>query len=228
MKALLLTALFLVAGGLTGCSGLELNESICSKGEEPTWAVTNTSGAMCVRDGVSPRAGFARYPRGRVPVWINPPGDYPHRTDDGADLYNVNPNDPRYPWWDEVVDEHPELACEGSTEPLTQVLMAPERTLSPTVTARVNSVGNRCFRFDWPDSLGTVVRSDLTVQESHDGPAWETSGLDNANAREFLRVASDTCVTVTATLELEGTHGNKQTYQLTQARVPHTCHAARP
>lgn len=223
MKPPLVAALFLVAGGLSGCSGLEINEAICSKGEEPTWAVTNTVGAVCVRDGEVPLAGFARYPRGRVPVWINPPKEYPHRTDDGGDLYNVNPNDPNYSWWDEVLAEHPELACAGASEPLTEVTMEPKGKRSPAVTVLLNSVGNRCFRFDWPDSLGTVVRSDLTVQETHDGPAWEKSGLDNAPAREFLRVASDSCMTMTASLQLKGTDGKLTTYQLSQAPVPHTC-----
>src|SRR5665809_59828 len=144
MKPLLLAALFLVAGGLTGCSGFEINEAICSKGEEPTWAVTNTVGAICVRDGESPQAGFARYPRGRVPVWINPPEGYAHRTDDGGDLYNVNPNDPNYPWWDEVPAEHPEFACDGASEPLTEITMEPKGELSPQVTVLLNSVGNRC------------------------------------------------------------------------------------
>jgi hypothetical protein len=200
MRPSLLVALFLVAGALTGCSGFQIHEAMCSKGEEPTWAVINTVGAICVRDGESPQAGFARYPRGRVPVWINPPGGYSHRTDDGKDRYNVNPNDPNYPWWDEVLAEHPELACDGASEPLTEVKMLPKGKLSPRVTVLLNSVGNRCFRFDWPENLGTVVRSELSVKESPEGPVWETSGLDNAAARQFLRVASDTCVTVTASL----------------------------
>ena len=225
MKPLLLAALFLVAGGLTGCSGsgFEINEAICSKGEEPSWAVTNTVGAVCVRDGESPQAGFARYPRGRIPVWINPPGEYPHRTSDGGDLYNVNPNDPNYPWWDEVLDEHPELACDGASKPLTEITMEPDDEQSPKVTVLLNSVGNRCFRFDWNENLMTVVRSDLTVQEPHNGPVWEKSGLDKTGARQLLRVASDSCMTVTALLQVKNTDGELTTYQLSRARVRHTC-----
>ena len=225
MKPLLLAALLLAAGGLTGCSGsgFEINEAICSRGEEPSWAVTNTVGAVCVRDGESPLAGFARYPRGRVPVWINPPKGYPYRTDDGDDLYNVNPNDPNYPWWDEVLAERPELACADATEPLTKITMEPKDQQAPKITVLLNSVGNRCFRFDWNENLQTVVRSDLTVQEPHNGPVWEKSGLDNAAARQLMRVASDSCMTVTAVLQVKDTDGELTTYQLNQARVRHTC-----
>lgn len=223
MKPLPLAALLLVVAGLTGCSGFEINEALCSEGEEPTWAVTNTVGAMCVRDGESPQAGFARYPRGRVPVWINPPEDYPDRTDDGDDLYNVNPNDPDYPWWDEVLAEHPEFACTGASQPLTEITMEPGSQQSPEVTVLLNGVGNRCFRFDWDEGLGTVVSSELTVQETHDGPTWEQSGLDDTDARELLRVASDTCMKVTASLVLKDPAGKLTTYQLSEARVRHTC-----
>jgi hypothetical protein len=74
MNRSLLAAVLLVAPALTGCSGFQIHEAMCSKGEEPTWAVINTVGAICVRDGESPLAGFARYPRGRVPVWTSHQG----------------------------------------------------------------------------------------------------------------------------------------------------------
>jgi hypothetical protein len=49
------------------------------------------------------------------------------------------------------------------------------------------------------------------------------SGLDDATAREFLRVASDTCMKVTASLQLKDTDGTLTTYQLDETRVRHTC-----
>jgi len=223
MRPLLLTALLLVTGGVTGCSGFEINEALCSDGEESTWAVTNTAGAMCVRDGESPQAGFARYPRGRVPVWINPPEGYAHRTEDGDDLYYVNPNDPDYPWWDEVLVEHPEFACDGASERLTSIAMEPRHEQSPRVAVLLNSVGNRCFRFEWGQDLGSVLRSDLTVNETHRGPVWQQSGLDDVDARQLLRVASDTCMRVDASLQVADADGTSTTYRLSQARVPDTC-----
>jgi hypothetical protein len=223
MRPPLLAALLLMTAGLTGCSGFEINEAICSEGEEPTWAVTNTVGAICVRDGEPPQAGFARYPRGRVPVWINPPDGYPHRTDSGEDLYNVSPNDPDYPWWDEVLAEHPEFGCDSASEPLTEIDLEPAGRLSPQVTVLLNSVGNRCFRFDWPEGLGTVVRSDLTVQETHDGPVWKRSGLDDDDARQFLRVASDSCMRVTASIQLDDPDGTLVTFEVSQVPVRRTC-----
>lgn len=223
MKSLLLTALMLVAGGLSGCSVLQINEAMCSKGEEPLWAVTNTSGAMCIQEGEALPADFARYPRGRVPVWINPPAGYSHRTDDGGDLYNVNPNDPSYPWWDEVLAEHPEFACDGASEPLTDLTMEPKGKLSPKVSVLLNSVGNRCFRFDWDESLLTVMHSDLTVLQTPNGPVWKKSGLDDAAARQLLRVASVSCMKVSASLQVKNADGKLTTYELSKARVHHTC-----
>ncbi len=223
MKPPLLAALLLLAAGYSGCSDFEIHESICSKGEEPTWAVTNAFGAVCVRDGEEPQAGFARYPRGRVPVWINPPDDYAHRTDDGRDLYNVNPNDPSYPWWEEVLAEHPELSCDGASEVLTEIEMQPGGAASPQVTVLLNSVGNRCFRFEWPERLGTVLYSDLTVTERHGGPVWERTGADDAVARQLLRVASDDCLRVTASIRVSGADGRVVTYALSEAPVEHTC-----
>ena len=223
MRATIVAALLLTAASLTGCSGLEIHEAICSEGEEPTWAVTNTTGAICVRDGESPQAGFARYPRGRVPVWINPPDDYPHRTEDGEDLYNVSPNDPDYPWWDEVLAEHPELACEGASTSLTEIDLEPKGDRSPQVTVLLNGVGNRCLRFDRPQRAGTVVGWDLTVHEGSGGPVWTASGRDGKSAGRLLRVASDTCLTVSASIRLRGADEEVTTYAVTQVRVPHTC-----
>jgi hypothetical protein len=223
MKTLLLTALLLIPGELTGCSAFEIHEAICSKGEEPTWAVTNTTGAICVPDGESPQDGFARYPRGRVPVWINPPSRYAHRTDDGHDLYNVNPNDPNYPWWDEVVAEHPEFTCDDASSPLAELPMEPHRRLAPKVTVVLNSVGNSCYRFDRNKNPGTVVRWDLTVRENDTGSVWEQSGQGSSAAREFLRVASDSCMALTASLQVAEPHGKLTTYRLNRSPVRPTC-----
>ena len=42
MRLRSITAGLLLAGALTGCSGFEINEAICSEGEEPTWWFTRT------------------------------------------------------------------------------------------------------------------------------------------------------------------------------------------
>jgi hypothetical protein len=222
MRRPILAALLVAAACLTGCSDFEIHEAICNEGEEPTWAVTNTTGLVCLRDGKPPQAGFARYPRGRVPVWINPPDDYAHRTEDGEDLYNVNPNDPDYPWWDEVLAEHPELACDGASELLTHVDMEPAGAGTPQVVVLLNGVGNRCFRLEWPAALGTVVGWDLAVHERR-GPVWTASGSDGVSARRLLRVASDSCMRVSASIRLSGSDGDVVTFRLDQAKVPDTC-----
>ncbi|MFJ5776952.1 SCO0607 family lipoprotein [Streptomyces sp. NPDC093094] len=51
---------------LTGCSGLEYREAVCSDGHYPVLAVNN-SGSDCVQDGKEPAPGWTRYPEGKVP-----------------------------------------------------------------------------------------------------------------------------------------------------------------
>ncbi|KUN24969.1 hypothetical protein AQJ23_18245 [Streptomyces antibioticus] len=51
---------------LTGCAGWEYRENICSSGEYPVLAVGST-GSACVPDTEEPSAGYARYPKGKVP-----------------------------------------------------------------------------------------------------------------------------------------------------------------
>lgn len=223
MRPRILAALLVAAACLTGCSDFEIHEAICSEGEEPTWAMTNTTGAICVRDGEAPQEGFARYPRGRVPEWINPPDDYPHRTEDGEDLYNVNPNDPDYPWWDEVLAEHPEFSCDDASDRLGEITMEPAGDSAPRVTVLLNGVGNRCFRLDRHQRLGDVVGWELAVHQRRGGPVWTSSGDDGASARQPLRVASDTCLTVSATVRVRGAGGAVESYRLTQAPVPDSC-----
>lgn len=223
MKLRLVSAGLLLAGALTGCSGFGINEALCSKGQEPVWAFTTRVGAQCVKDGVAPPPGFARYPRGRVPVWINPPASYPHRTEDGRDAYNINPNNVDYPWWDEVVAEHPEFACDDTATPSGEILLRPRGGQAPRVSVLTNSVDNRCFRFDWPGSLGSVESAELAVRERGWPEPWSRTATDDASAKELLRVASDTCLRVTATLRLREPDGTLTTYDVENARVPGTC-----
>ncbi|MFG3201974.1 SCO0607 family lipoprotein [Streptomyces sp. NPDC048192] len=52
---------------LTGCAGWQ--ERVCRPGEDPVLAV-NDSGGDCVPKGEEPAPGWARYPRGKVPVYV--------------------------------------------------------------------------------------------------------------------------------------------------------------
>ncbi|MET7418647.1 hypothetical protein [Dactylosporangium sp. NPDC005555] len=78
----LLTLLLLTAFLTAGCS---FKERICGSGEHPVKAVGNTTGRACVPDGTGPPAGYAPYPSGKVPKYI----------DDEWDRY----------WRDKIVDE---------------------------------------------------------------------------------------------------------------------------
>ncbi|MFJ3669689.1 SCO0607 family lipoprotein [Streptomyces sp. NPDC090106] len=55
-----------VLATLTGCGGWEYRENICGGGEYPVLSVGST-GQACVADGEEPEAGYARYPKGKVP-----------------------------------------------------------------------------------------------------------------------------------------------------------------
>ncbi|MFC5800157.1 SCO0607 family lipoprotein [Streptomyces formicae] len=64
---------------LTGCSGLEYREDVCSEGEYPVLTVGGT-GSACVSDGEEPPAGFTRYPEGKVPQQVDDKWDVYWRT----------------------------------------------------------------------------------------------------------------------------------------------------
>ncbi|AWT47343.1 SCO0607 family lipoprotein [Streptomyces actuosus] len=68
LAAVLVSAAAVAA--LTGCSGFEYQENICSSGEYPVLAVGN-SGSDCVPDKEEPPAGYARYPHGKVPQHVD-------------------------------------------------------------------------------------------------------------------------------------------------------------
>ncbi|WP_261719164.1 hypothetical protein [Streptomyces sp. FZ201] len=70
---------------LTGCSGLEFRESICSDGYYPVQPV-NSAGGDCRKDGEEPGEGNFRYPEGKVPQYV----------DDKWDVY----------WRSHSMDEH--------------------------------------------------------------------------------------------------------------------------
>ncbi|MBL1082280.1 hypothetical protein JK359_09840 [Streptomyces actinomycinicus] len=64
---------------LTGCSGLEYKEDVCSSGEYPVLTVNGT-GSACVSDGDKPSPGFVRYPKGKVPQQVDDKWDVYWRT----------------------------------------------------------------------------------------------------------------------------------------------------
>ncbi|MER5474729.1 hypothetical protein [Streptomyces sp. NPDC002685] len=67
------------AVALTGCSGFEYQEDICSSGEYPVMTVGAT-GSACVSDSKEPPAGFVRYPQGKVPKQVDDKWDVYWRT----------------------------------------------------------------------------------------------------------------------------------------------------
>ncbi|MFD9006459.1 SCO0607 family lipoprotein [Streptomyces sp. NPDC059582] len=54
---------------LTGCSGLEYQEAICSSGEYPVLTVNGT-GSACTANDEKPPSGYTRYPKGKVPQQV--------------------------------------------------------------------------------------------------------------------------------------------------------------
>lgn len=64
---------------LTGCSGFEYRENICSSGQYPVLAI-GVSGSDCVPDKEEPPAGYARYPHGKVPQHVDDKWDVYWRT----------------------------------------------------------------------------------------------------------------------------------------------------
>lgn len=192
--AALALALALATTVLTSCD-IQIHEQISATGEEPIWFLDEVTGGDCLADGEQPRAGQARYPRGRVPVWVNPPDSYAHRSPEGGDAYAINPNDPAYPWFDQVLAEHPELACAPS-DPVKQTL--PLHGAGKTAVAVViheNAVGNRCLGFGDPGTGEPVdglsgTRLSVIGQVT---PTWTST-----SATELLRVATSTCLTIDA------------------------------
>lgn len=64
-------------------------EHVCSEGEFPVYATSNSTGGACVKNGKEPPSGYARYPAGRVPEIV-------------GDKYDRWPLGENYPWPDEV------------------------------------------------------------------------------------------------------------------------------
>ncbi|MGI8522915.1 MAG: hypothetical protein ACR2K3_06350 [Nocardioides sp.] len=80
-------ALVAAATSLTACEFY--TEHLCFASQYPVYAITNHHGRDCVRDGRSPRPGFAAFPPGRVPSVV-------------GDRYDRWPLAKSYPWRDEV------------------------------------------------------------------------------------------------------------------------------
>ncbi|WP_155056815.1 SCO0607 family lipoprotein [Streptomyces blattellae] len=64
---------------LTGCSGLSLQDAICSDGEYPVMTVGGT-GSACVKDSEKTPEGYTRYPEGKVPQQVDDEWDVYWRT----------------------------------------------------------------------------------------------------------------------------------------------------
>lgn len=57
---------------VTACSPLSFRERVCSEGEYPAYSERYPStGGYCVPTGQEPKRGFARYPPGLVPVYVD-------------------------------------------------------------------------------------------------------------------------------------------------------------
>ncbi|MDT9699369.1 SCO0607 family lipoprotein [Streptomyces sp. P17] len=78
-QALAVAAGVAAALALTGCSGWEYREDICSSGEYPVMTVNGT-GSACVANGDEPPAGYVRYPEGKVPKQVDDKWDVYWRT----------------------------------------------------------------------------------------------------------------------------------------------------
>lgn len=187
----------LLATTLSSCD-FQIHEGICSSGEEPTWSLVETPGGSgCVKDGAPVAEGFARYPRGRVPQWINPPSSYEHIDAEGHDAYNIDPNTQGYPYWDEVLAEHPELTCTAQ-DPIQETLVfegSGRPADAPRLVIRHNSLGNRCVRVESPAGIANATVS-LRNEPKTD---WTLSVTAPGEADDFLRVATLTCLTISGT-----------------------------
>ncbi|GLW50977.1 lipoprotein [Streptomyces sp. NBRC 14336] len=64
---------------LTGCSGLDFRDSICSDGYYPVQTVNGT-GSDCLEDGEEPGEGYFRHPEGKVPEHVDDKWDVYWRT----------------------------------------------------------------------------------------------------------------------------------------------------
>ena len=120
--------------------------------------------------------------------------------------------------------EHPEFACDATDRRSGRLPLAPGLgQRGPQVTVLVNSVGNHCFRFDWPSRLGSVQSAELSVREQGWPKPWTQTADDDASAGELLRVSSDKCIRVTATLRLQRGDGRLRAYHVANRPVPGTC-----
>jgi hypothetical protein len=68
-RAFALVGLAMIAG-LFGCS--PIRDHMCQPGEYPVWSqAAPATGRLCVTDGQEPPRGFARYPAGHVPTYVD-------------------------------------------------------------------------------------------------------------------------------------------------------------
>lgn len=65
--------LFVLAGvSVLLVAGCGYREKICRDGEYPAFSLEfPESGRICVRQGEAPPAGYAKYPAGKVPYWLD-------------------------------------------------------------------------------------------------------------------------------------------------------------
>nr|WP_222109920.1 hypothetical protein [Streptomyces cupreus] len=71
---------------------MEYRENICSSGEYPVLQVNGT-GSACVPDDQEPGEGYARYPEGEVPEYVDDKWDVYWRThtlDENGDIVDAS------------------------------------------------------------------------------------------------------------------------------------------
>lgn len=71
MKRAIAGVLVVVAGlALAGCTGIR--EANCQDDEYPAWSINYPdTGGACVPNGQDPGPGYARFPEGHVPYWLD-------------------------------------------------------------------------------------------------------------------------------------------------------------
>lgn len=70
MKLAIVGSLVAAVLALTGCSGSR--EALCQSDEYPVWSTSAPGdGRACVVNGQEPPVGYARYPKGHAPHWLD-------------------------------------------------------------------------------------------------------------------------------------------------------------
>jgi hypothetical protein len=174
---------------LSGCASLADPEAVCSRGEYPVWATENATGSACVRDGREPGPGYARYPAGKVP-------------EVEGDRYDVQPNDPRYPWKAALFEQYPRRDCAHAVRRLgSEELTAAgdPRAARAFLQVRLDPAGDLCLRIVTPRlRRGVIVRSSVLTAAEQDVTRWKLTTTGSAGLGDWLRVGARGCLPVHA------------------------------